>query len=204
MPQEHGRSAPAVDAAANEIQDTSLLGIQEHIASLLHQYPQAVTEVVALPTKDGQPVISRDIWISEHLKRILRDINAPWISGILKECHNSNTCHAMRVGEDTYMCRAHNDGRLCTAREYISHTIDAASEQLQSTKPISTSEDMRLPRPSHQLFSLVCKQLARIFSHIYLHHHDLFQRCEETTSLYARFKKLTKTFNLMPDGLLLM
>lgn len=102
------------------------------------------------------------------------------------------------------MCRAHNDGRLCTAREYISHTIDAASEQLQSTKPISTSEDMRLPRPSHQLFSLVCKQLARIFSHIYLHHHDLFQRCEVTTSLYARFKKLTTTFNLMPDGLLLM
>ena len=117
MPQEHGTSAPAVDAAANEIQDTSLLGIQEHIASLLHQYPQAVTEVVALPTKDGQPVISRDIWISEHLKRILRDINAPWISGILKECHNSNTCHAMRVGEDTYMCRAHNDGRFCTERE---------------------------------------------------------------------------------------
>ena len=59
MPQEHGTSAPAVDAAANEIQDTSLLGIQEHIASLLHQYPQAVTEVVALPTKDGQPDIPR-------------------------------------------------------------------------------------------------------------------------------------------------
>lgn len=102
------------------------------------------------------------------------------------------------------MCRAHDDGRSCTAREYISHSIDAASDQLQSNKPISTSEGMRLPRHSHQLFSLVCKQLARIFSHIYLHHHDLFQRCEETTSLYARFTKLTKTFDLMPDGLLLM
>lgn len=204
MPHEDASVAPALDARVNDIHNTSLLRIQEHIASLLHQNPQSLSELVAIPAKDGQPTISRDIWINEHLKRILRDMNVPWLLSIHKECQDTNTCRALRIGEDTYMCRSHDDGRSCTAREYISHAIDDASEQLQSTKPISTSEGMRLPQHSHQLFSLVCKQLARIFSHIYLHHHDLFQRCEKSTSLYARFKKLAKTFDLMPDGLLLM
>lgn len=131
-------------------------------------------------------------------RRILRDLNVPWLLGVQRECRNEDTCRALRIGDDTYMCRVHSDGRLCTAREYICHTIDAATEQLQVPRHPTLAMPLHL-HPCMQLYTSVCKQLARIFSHIYLHHHDLFARCEQTTHLYARFHELTEMYDLLPE-----
>ena len=93
------------------------------------------------------------------------------------------------------MCRAHDDGRICTARDYIFHAIDMASDQLQSPRHFPPNQTKSLHH-SHVVFA-ICRQLARIFSHLYLHHRSLFERCEQDTALYARFKKLTEEFQLL-------
>lgn len=133
-------------------------------------------------------------------RRILKDLNVPWLLEIQSKCQNEDTCTSMRVGDEVFLCRAHGDGRPCSARNYIFHAMDDASSLLSSPQHFPT--EGQIPRQSRRLFVTVCKQLARVFSHMYQHHHELFTACEAKTSLYARFKKLVQMYELLPDDTL--
>ena len=130
---------------------------------------------------------------------MLQDLNVPWLLALQRECQvakQPDTCDAMHVGGDVYLCPAHGNGRPCTALEYVLHATDAASETLRSTTyfpPLAP-----VPPQSVRHFAGVSKQLARVFLHLYEHHRDRFVLCEAESSLYARFRRLAAEFDLYP------
>ena len=132
---------------------------------------------------------------------IRQDFNVPWLTRLQEVCTSSGGCNAMRIGDDILLCREHNDGRPCTAQEYIFHAMDAAADTLGSIGAFH-SKLTSIPRHCTRLFPGVCKQIARVFSHLYLHHNEMFASCEADTSLYARFKCLVEANSLLPEDAL--
>lgn len=127
----------------------------------------------------------------------MRDLNVPWLVLLQTECAAERpTCASLHVGKDVYLCPTHGDGRACTALEYIHHALDGVAKQLSSTQVFPPQQP--IPTRSVRLFGTACKQLARIFLHIYHHHPALFARCEADTALYARFRLLSERFTLFP------
>lgn len=128
---------------------------------------------------------------------MVRDLNVPWLLALQDACTaQQTTCATMHVGHDVYLCPVHGDGRTCTAFEYIQHALDGIAKQLSSPQafPPRTS----VPNRSVRLFSATCKQIARIFLHIYHHHPALFSQCEASSALYARFRLLSERYALFP------
>lgn len=125
----------------------------------------------------------------------------PWLTKLQQVCTSTGDCDAMRIGDDVLVCREHNDGRPCTAQEYIFHAMDAAADTLGGIG-VFHSKNTTIPRQSTRLFPGVCKQIARVFAHLYRHHGEMFASCEAETSLYARFKCLVETNSLLPEDTL--
>lgn len=171
--------------------------MQQYLAILVRQAPHDITRLVEVPS----PNVDTSLWVYVHLRRIVQDFNVPWLTKLQEVCTSTENCRAMRIGDDVLMCREHDDGRPCTAQEYIFHTLDAAADTLGS---IGTSHltNTTIPRQSTRLFPGVCKQIARVFSHLHHHHGDMFTSCEAETSLYARFKCLVETNSLLPEDAL--
>lgn len=163
---------------------------------LVRQVPRDVHRLVELPAH-----MDTSLWIYVHLRRILQDMNVPWLTRLQQVCTALGDCDAMRIGEDVLMCREHNDSRPCTAQEFIFHAMDAAANALGSIGSLHATSKT-IPRQSTRVFPGVCKQMTRVFSHLYRHHYDMFTSCEAETSLYARFKCLMITYSLQSEDAL--
>lgn len=138
--------------------------------------------------------------IADH-RQLVRDLNVPWLLALQGTCTaHQPACATMHVGTDAYLCPVHGDGRSCTALEYIQHALDAIAKQLAS--PEAFPPDAPIPHRSVRLFGAACKQIARVFLHIYHHHPTLFAQCEASSALYARFRLLAERYALFPTDAL--
>ncbi|PKI83385.1 hypothetical protein MVES1_002496 [Malassezia vespertilionis] len=174
-------------------------GAQEYIVACARTDPHNTLQIVTDPPLQGAPAFREEVWIYGQLVCLVQDMNVPWIVRLQSECGkgaHQDTCEAMHVGADVYLCPSHGDSRPCTAMEYILHSLDTITAQLCS--PQHFPGGAYVPHESVRLFYSMSKQLARIFLHIQLHHGELFAEAEATSSLYARFRMLVEMYDLYP------
>lgn len=127
-------------------------------------------------------------------------MNVPWLVQVTSVCQPSGRCAAMRSEDGVVLCRAHSDGRSCSARDYILHTVDMVSAMLSTPEPAAPGQH---PSGSSMcLLSSVCKLWLRIFMHLHDEHLAAFQACEASTSLYARLRALVGQYQLLPEDML--
>lgn len=179
------------------------LGLQEYIARRVAADPTNADAILALPDTHGAPAADERGWIRLQLmyvaaltSQIIRDLNVPWLVRLAGVCSPAHaTCVAMQVGDDIYVCPAHGDGRACTAFAYTEHALELVSHSL--VLPYAAPA-LPIAVQHRRTFGAPCKQLARIFLHMYCHHPALFAECEASSALYARFRLLCTRYALYP------
>lgn len=148
-----------------------------------------VERVIALP--EG---VESSEWIYAQLCRIVQDTGI-WLIYLRDECRaERESCAALLLERDVYLCPAHGDERQCTAYEYATHTVDSAAQMLQSQRFAAAGA----PQKSMRLYGMLCKQLARVYLHMQIHHAALFAEHEAGSRVYARFYALCGMYELYP------
>ncbi|KAA1127373.1 hypothetical protein PGTUg99_035865 [Puccinia graminis f. sp. tritici] len=173
--------------------------LQEYIADLVRADPHAVDRIISPPS----PLIPREVWVYEQLRRIALDLSYPLVCALQADC-NRDKCPEMKAGEWLYLCAAHataNENQCC-AIDYIVHTLDGATALLNSARYFPSR--LQIPSSSNKHFTSIARRLYRILAHAWFHHRELFEECEMETSLYARFMGLTDQFELIPEDLLVI
>ncbi|KAH9467285.1 hypothetical protein MJO28_000143 [Puccinia striiformis f. sp. tritici] len=173
--------------------------LQEYIAHLVRADPHAINRIIKLPT----PLVQREVWIYEQLRRLAHDLGHPLVSALQADCNRSK-CPEMKAGEWLYLCAAHataNENECC-AIDYIVHTLDGATALLNSARYFPSR--LQIPASSIKHFTSIARRLYRILAHAWFHHRQLFEECEMETSLYARFLALTDEFGLIAEDLLVI
>lgn len=185
--------APRMDA---EEAATAPFGVQLFVATQVREQPHDVARIITRPSVAGRPLADTDVWVYEQLKRIVQDLNVPWIVRLQAECRQAAACDAMTIGEDVFVCTSHETEQQCSAFDYIVHALDAVADVLHSQRHFPANA--RIPKKSVCLFRVVCKSLARVFLHIIFQHAELFRECEAQTALYERFYALADAYELYP------
>lgn len=132
---------------------------------------------------------SENQWIYEHLRRITKELNTPWMTLLQENCR----CPEMTAKDASFVCVSHSNHRRskCSALEYSIHNLNSIVDDLNTS---STSSDTQ---------KTILRKLSRIISHIYAHHRDLFLICESETSLASRIAGLAKQYNIIPSYILI-
>ncbi|RKP03109.1 hypothetical protein CXG81DRAFT_9961, partial [Caulochytrium protostelioides] len=144
---------------------TSIFAAQEHIDALIRVDPTDVRALVERPA-DQDP----EAWQFEHLRIVCRQLTGLVIrlSGVCRR----DTCPDMKALEWLYLCAAHTSPQSCPAIDYIVHTLDSATELLNSPK-LFPSRVAIAPASMKQLQN-IARRLYRIFAHTWFHHRDVF------------------------------
>ncbi|KAH8923000.1 Mob1/phocein [Atractiella rhizophila] len=210
-------------AALNLSQIESPFQLQEYIAYLVRTNPHDVERIIAIPDKaalagqdvngverspeeseaaqEGIPLVDRDVWLYEQLRRLALDLSHPFVTALQSECQRDR-CPEMKAGEWLYLCAAHAAATEteCCAIDYITHTLDGATALLNSARYFPSRLTINPTSLKH--FTSIARRLYRIFAHAWFHHREVFETCEAETSLYERFNLLIKTYDLISPELM--
>ncbi|MBW0476053.1 hypothetical protein O181_015768 [Austropuccinia psidii MF-1] len=177
--------------------------VQEYIAQLVRADPHNVLRIIKLPMHNSAPLVQREVWVYEQLRRLADDLGHPLVSSLQAECNRAE-CPEMKAGEWLYLCAAHataNENECC-AIDYIVHTLDGATALLNSARYFPSR--LQIPTSSIKHFTSIARRLYRILAHAWFHHREVFEQCETEKSLYARFLALTDEFGLIAEDLLVI
>lgn len=126
--------------------------------------------------------LERDVWVYEHLKRIVQDLGSHLVPALQQACRAPQfggpvQCSAMNAGAWTFLCAAHGNGeRQCPAIDYTQHTLDAITSTLVSPRLFPSRT--YVPPTSVRHFASISRRISRVFLHAREHHRDVFDSCE--------------------------
>lgn len=145
---------------------------------------------------DAPADVSADVWMYEHFRLLLADLNV--LVGLLcaSGACTALTCPQMCCGAQQYLCAPHTAPRECCAPDYMVHTLDAATSALTSSRDFSSRLVLR-PGLAASVFPNQARRLYRILSHAWRHHAGIFAEFEATTRTAARFTALCRTHRLL-------
>nr|CAG8636221.1 13451_t:CDS:2 [Entrophospora candida]CAG8643694.1 5242_t:CDS:2 [Entrophospora candida] len=143
--------------------------LQEYLQSLLRNHKDDLDLLVKLPA--GQ---SEEAWQYEHLRQLCLELNYLVVQ-LEPEC-NKQTCPEMKADEWMYRCAAHLAPMNCCAIDYIVHTLDGATNLLNSHK--SFPSRLSIPDTSVKHYQSIARRLYRIFAHAWFHHREIFKEFE--------------------------
>lgn len=126
--------------------------------------------------------VETDVWVYEHLKRIVQDMGSRLVPTLQQVClapvfGGSVQCSSMNAGPWTFLCAAHEGGeRQCPAIDYTQHTLDAITSTLVSPRLFPSRT--HVPSTSIRHYASITRRISRIFLHAREHHRDVFDSCE--------------------------
>ncbi|EJU02745.1 Mob1/phocein, partial [Dacryopinax primogenitus] len=183
----------------------SAFELQEYLALLLRYDTHSITRLTKLPTGVDGEEVEKWAWVYEQMRRLVEDMNDPLITQLQLECTRL-TCPEMKANEWQYVCTAHGAGQStmgqCCAIDYTLHTIDHTTALLNSPKNFPSR--LSVPQTSQRHFPAIARRLARVFMHAYFHHREVFEESEAEHSVYARFKALVRTYDLLDPEFLMI
>jgi hypothetical protein len=119
-----------------------------------------------------------------------------------KDC-SRETCPQMKATDEwLFLCAAHKKPQECCAMDYMVHTIDGSAALLNSTKYFPSRATV--PPSSKKFYQSVARRLYRVYAHAYFHHNVIYKQFEFEKKCGIRFAKFVRTFDLMPDKLLII
>mmetsp|Transcript_7697 Transcript_7697/g.19973 ORF Transcript_7697/g.19973 Transcript_7697/m.19973 type:complete len:290 (+) Transcript_7697:62-931(+) len=121
------------------------------------------------------PGVSVELWLYEHLRRMLREMNELVVS--LRGLCDAETCPQMKATDEwQYLCAAHASPKECCAVDYIIHTLDGATALLTSTAIFESRYN--ISQEAAKNFQPIARRLYRVFSHTFYHHREAFNEFE--------------------------
>ncbi|KAI8365385.1 Mob1/phocein [Radiomyces spectabilis] len=166
----------------------SSFNVQEYLQQLIRQDKNNIDLLIAVPES-----VDQEIWQYEHLRQVCLELNL-LVVNLETEC-TKEICPEMKADGWLYLCAAHPGTQSCSAIDYTIHTLDGAANLLNNSKYFPS----RIHVPPHSLkqFQAIARRLYRIFAHAYFHHREIYEDFENDTALYARFLRLSQTYNLI-------
>ncbi|KAG1055929.1 hypothetical protein G6F46_001446 [Rhizopus delemar] len=171
----------------------SSFNVQEYLQQLIRTDNSNIQRLV-----DPPETVEKDIWQYEHLRQVCLELSL-LVVALESEC-TKQICPEMKADGWLYLCAAHPSTQSCPAIDYIIHTLDGATVLLNNSKYFPSR--ISIPEPSLKHFQSVARRLYRIFAHAYFHHREIYEFFENDTHLYARFLLLSRTYGLIPSGLI--
>ncbi|KAI8066246.1 Mob1/phocein [Gilbertella persicaria] len=170
----------------------SSFNVQEYLQQLVRMDANDVQNIIELPAS-----VDEEVWQYEHLRQVCLELSL-LVVALESECTKQN-CPEMKADGWLYLCAAHPSTQSCPAIDYIIHTLDGATILLNNSKYFPSR--ISVPEPSLKHFQSIARRLYRIFAHAYFHHREVYESFENETHLYARFLKLSQTYELIPNSL---
>ncbi|KAL0089306.1 Mob1/phocein [Phycomyces blakesleeanus] len=171
----------------------SSFNVQEYLQQLIRADRSQVDKLVELPKG-----VDDEVWQYEHLRQVCLELGL-LVVALAPECTAEN-CPEMKAEGWLYLCAAHPATQSCPAIDYIIHTLDGATTLLNNAKYFPSR--ISVPEPSLKHFQSIARRLYRIFAHAYCHHREIYEIFENDTSLYARFRLLSRKYELVPPNLI--
>ncbi|KAI9023746.1 mps one binder kinase activator-like 3-like protein [Phycomyces nitens] len=171
----------------------SSFNVQEYLQQSIRADRSQVDRLVELPKG-----VDDEVWQYEHLRQVCLELGL-LVVALGPECTAEN-CPEMKAEGWLYLCAAHPATQSCPAIDYIIHTLDGATTLLNNAKYFPSR--ISVPEPSLKHFQSIARRLYRIFAHAYCHHREIYEFFENDTSLYARFRLLSRKYELVPLNLI--
>jgi len=171
--------------------------LRERLAYLVRMDPANVKQICKLPTG-----CNATRWQYEHLRRFVIELNDLVICLRETNACTSTTCPKMNATEKyTFRCAGINGGAAfqCCAVEYMTHTLDSASQTLSSSSHFPVNDRAVISRSSLSSCSSQCRRLYRLFPHAYFHHREIFVKFESERHLLKRFLRFVREFGLVSE-----
>eukprot|EP00823_Brevimastigomonas_motovehiculus_P000782 TRINITY_DN109_c4_g1_i1.p1 TRINITY_DN109_c4_g1~~TRINITY_DN109_c4_g1_i1.p1 ORF type:complete len:255 (+),score=42.97 TRINITY_DN109_c4_g1_i1:89-853(+) len=170
----------------------SHFNVAEYIEHMIYKNPQDVLSIVTKPD-----TVDREIWLYEHLRRLLQDLNGLIVA--LSDSCNKNSCSKMCATSDwEYLCAAHQPPKPCCAIDYIQHTISSFVSLLNNAQQFPNRS--KISAKAAENFDSVVRRIYRFFAHSYYHHRLAFDVFENSTHLTKRFLALALKNGLMSES----
>ena len=175
----------------------NLKSLRERLAHLIRIDPSNVIQICALPVG-----ADKTRWIYELLRRFVIELHDLVICLREKMDCTSTICPTMSATEKyTFRCAGINGGSpfQCCAIEYMTHTLDSATNTLTSGKLFPINDRAVISRSSLSPCSSQCRRLYRLFPHAYFHHRETFMKFESKHHLFKRFVHFVREFRLVSE-----
>lgn len=101
-----------------------------------------------------------------------------------------------------FLCAAHRKPQDCPAIDYMRHTVDGSVALLLSLRNFPNRTV--IPQSNGKIFLSMLRRLYRIFSHLYYHHLEFFERFESQWFFCTKFTVFVRHFSLVPADTLII
>ena len=177
---------------------TKSTGVSEYLFDRWRASP-ADTSVVTEKPNSVDPLI----WHYELLRLFCCEFNKLLVCIKAEGVCSVETCPKMTATDEWhFLCAAHRKPQDCPAIDYMRHTVDGSVALLLSLRnfPNRTA----IPQSNGKIFLSMLRRLYRIFSHLFYHHVEFFERYESEYFFCTKFTAFVRHFSLVPEDTLII
>lgn len=171
------------------------LGVSQWIEQAARQWALTDPKKTISPPEDASK-IDLAVWKYEMVRYFCKELN--WLVVKMQGyCSPKKYPQMIATEQWIYLCAAHKMPKECFAIDYMRHTLDIYTIQLNDPKKYASRQNVR--ENSITKLANICRRIYRLWTHAYYQHRKVYDEFEARTNLCQRFTRFCLEYKMITD-----